>query len=115
MNVPLHCLLYIVICNLVKSVPLTSLDECMGNMASSTGNDPNKPTSSLIVRFYRDGEKDSLGRTLAEMFEYDDANMERCHDHMQWLFPLHEPSRFASEYEILTGVEDSCARMRCAR
>ena len=48
------------------------------------GHRPSAPSdSSLIVRFYRDGAKDSLRRTHAEMLQYDDANMERCHDHMQ--------------------------------
>jgi len=58
--------------------------------------------SSLIVRFYRDGAPDRLDRTLAQMLLYDYEEMERCHDHMQWMFPLHEPSMFATEYEILS-------------
>lgn len=80
---------------------------CMDNLdaldlAGSSSRGP-QSTSSLIVRFYRDGVKDTLGRTLAEMQEYSDYEMERCHDHMQWMFPLHEPSMFATEFEILTG------------
>ena len=63
-----------------------------------------QPSSSIIVRFYRDGEMDTLGRTLAQMQGYGDFYMERCHDHMQWMFPLHEPSMFASKFEILTGM-----------
>ena len=64
-------------------------------------------SSSLIVRFYRDGDKDTLDRSLAEMLRYDDYDMERCHDHMQWMFPLHEISMYASQYEILTGMARS--------
>ncbi|GAX83238.1 hypothetical protein CEUSTIGMA_g10664.t1 [Chlamydomonas eustigma] len=66
------------------------------------GREERTSQSSLIVRFYRDGAQDTLQRTLAQMLKYDHLDMERCHDHMQWMFPLHEPSMFATEYEILS-------------
>ena len=56
------------------------------------GHHPSAPTdsSSLIVRFYRDGAKDSLRRTHAEMLQYGDVDMERCHDHMQVIGHAHD-------------------------
>ena len=79
---------------------LKAVDSVPQSIACSTSVDKH---SSVIVRFYRDGDRDTLGRKLAEMQHYDDYDMERCHDHMQWMFPLHEPSMFASMYEILKG------------
>jgi hypothetical protein len=59
------------------------------------------PLPSLIVRFYRDGEADVHGRTLLELQQLNDWAFEMCHDHIQWLFPLHEESSYR-ECEVLT-------------
>lgn len=61
----------------------------------------NSRLSSHIVRFYRDGEADVHGRTLHDLQQLNDWAMETCHDHIQWLFPLHEESAYR-ECEVLT-------------
>ncbi len=59
----------------------------------------------MIVDFICNGGTDNVGRTLAQMMEWDDARLERCHDYIQWMFPLDEPSMFNAYAPILTYDE----------
>jgi hypothetical protein len=45
-----------------------------------------------IVAFYEGGAPDDRGRLLDEILRFDDAQLERVHDFIQWLFPLPERS-----------------------
>eukprot|EP00195_Chlamydomonas_chlamydogama_P002044 CAMPEP_0202920580 /NCGR_PEP_ID=MMETSP1392-20130828/76932_1 /ASSEMBLY_ACC=CAM_ASM_000868 /TAXON_ID=225041 /ORGANISM="Chlamydomonas chlamydogama, Strain SAG 11-48b" /LENGTH=237 /DNA_ID=CAMNT_0049614083 /DNA_START=201 /DNA_END=914 /DNA_ORIENTATION=- len=73
-----------------------------GDMTDSDTDNSQGDGKSLIARFYIDGAPDPAGRTLDEILSWDDEDLELCHDHIQWLFPLHEPSMFAMMHEVLT-------------
>jgi hypothetical protein len=45
-----------------------------------------------IVRFYEGNGTDDRGRSLADIVAFDDGELERIHDFIQWLFPLRERS-----------------------
>ena len=64
---------------------------------------------SPVVKFFH-GEKDPLGRTYDEMLDYSLDRMEECHDYVQWMWPLHEPSMFAVVYPVLTPAQASLLR-----
>lgn len=59
-------------------------------MANITTN----PSTSPIIRFYDPNLQapDSEGRTLSSILAWDNHELERCHDYIQWLFPLPERS-----------------------
>jgi hypothetical protein len=72
---------------------------CACRMSAS----PKAPDAEdAVLRFYIHGGLDPLGRTHAEMMAYSLDRMEECHDYVQWLWPLHEPSAFAEVYPVLT-------------
>ncbi len=48
----------------------------------------NPEEASLIIQFYRGAGRDGRGRTLADVLGFDDDELERHHDFIQWLFPL---------------------------
>lgn len=45
-----------------------------------------------LIAFYREDGQDDAGRTLAEIFAWDNDALESVHDFIQWLFPLPERS-----------------------
>jgi Opioid growth factor receptor (OGFr) conserved region len=47
-----------------------------------------------LVAFYRGQAADYQGRTLSEIWSWDDGRLEDRHDYIQVLFPLPEESRF---------------------
>jgi len=57
---------------------------------------------SRVVRFLSGEGADGAGRTLAEVLTLDDAQLERRHDFIQWLFPLTEPSGAVPGSPVLT-------------
>jgi len=59
--------------------------------------DPN-----VIIDFLEGNGKDYRGRTFHSMIESDDKELEICNDKIQFMFPLHEESNFASVYPIVT-------------
>ena len=59
----------------------------------------------MIVDFICNGGPDNRGRTLEQMMEWSDDRLERCHDYIQWMFPLDEPSMFNPYAPILTCDE----------
>ncbi|KAF2873984.1 opioid growth factor receptor conserved region-domain-containing protein, partial [Massariosphaeria phaeospora] len=58
----------------------------------------------LLLRFYDPAvnAKDSHGRTLDEILQWNDASLERCHNYIQVLFPLPEGSPYNYEAPIIT-------------
>lgn len=74
-----------------KSLELTSTT--FDNMST---NNPSVPAP--IIQFYDPDlqGKDFKGRTLSQILSWDDAKLETCHDYIQTLFPLPEPSPFNS-------------------
>ena len=56
---------------------------------------------SDLIGFYRDGLPNSSGNTLDEILNWDDKQWEGCHDFIQWIFPLMEPSKFNPNAPLL--------------
>jgi hypothetical protein len=54
-----------------------------------------------LIGFYRDGLPNSSGNTLDEILHWDDETWEGCHDFIQWIFPLMEPSKFNPDAPLL--------------
>jgi hypothetical protein len=61
-----------------------------------------QPADDALLRFYRLDGRDARGRTLGEIWAWDDVRLEATHDYIQWLFPLAEPSAFNPHAPILT-------------
>ena len=66
---------------------------------------------SQLLDFYRLAEPDSEGRMLYEIWAWDDAALEQCHDFIQWMFPLAEPSGFNPDAPLVSE-EDRLAFLR---
>jgi Opioid growth factor receptor (OGFr) conserved region len=56
-----------------------------------------------IIAFYRGDGRDHRGRSLTNLQEQSQSDLESVHDYIQWLFPLDEPSSASEEAPILTG------------
>jgi len=54
-----------------------------------------------IIKFYQ-GEPNTNGRTLQEIWKWDRFNLEHIHNYIQWMFPIIEPSYFNRETPKLT-------------
>jgi hypothetical protein len=54
------------------------------------------------VSFLTGEGRDHRGRSLEDVLAFDDSLLERNHDHIQWLFPLPEASRFNLDAPVLT-------------
>ena len=54
-----------------------------------------------ILDFLSGDSEDHQSRIYSEMLEWSDIQLEECHDQIQWIFPLHEPSRKATTYPVL--------------
>jgi hypothetical protein len=57
---------------------------------------------SNLIAFYRGTVTDSEGRTLQQLWSWDDERLEAVHDYIQWLFPLPEHSQFNPDAPLLT-------------
>lgn len=55
-----------------------------------------------LIAFYSGTGTDHRGRTLSGILSFSNAELETCHDYIQWLFPLLEPSPFNPEAPVLT-------------
>jgi len=58
--------------------------------------------SETIANFLEGSTQDYKGRTFSDIISCSDSKMEECHDQVQWMFPLHEESKFAQTYPVLT-------------
>ena len=59
----------------------------------------------MIVLFLEGKMRDYEGRLLKEIWAYDDKNIERIHNFIQWIFPLDEPSRAVPSAPVLFEEE----------
>lgn len=66
--------------------------------------------TARVIDFYCDGGVDSNGRTLDDMVEMSDRELEFHHDIIQWMFPLHEASNFNPNCPLVD--EKSAAALR---
>ncbi|MET4632485.1 opioid growth factor receptor-related protein [Kaistia defluvii] len=69
-------------------------------------------TESALVSFHADVATDSRGRRIQEILDWDDDQLERVHDYIQWLFPLTERSAFNPGAPILTATDIAAFRQR---
>ncbi len=65
---------------------------------------------SQLTDFYRGTAPDSEGRRLQEIWSWSDDDLEVVHDHIQWLFPLPEPSQYNPDAPLLTEQDISTFR-----
>src|SRR5579875_3121030 len=63
------------------------------------------PAQSAVLQFYRGVGTDPRGRTLEEIWAWDDSRLERVHDYIQWLFPLKHASAFNFEAPRLSATD----------
>lgn len=58
---------------------------------------------SAIIDFFSGDGYDDKGRHIYEILEdFGDEQLESCHDYIQWLFPLPEPSKFNPTAPLLS-------------
>lgn len=60
---------------------------------------------SAIIDFYRGEGTDAKGRTWSDIMQFDQMNLERVHDYIQWLFPLPEVSRAQPQSPVATATD----------
>jgi len=70
--------------------------------------------SETILGFLRGDTFDYKGRTFDSMLRMTNEQLEKCHDQIQWMFPLHEESKHATTYPILTKETVSLAKQQDA-
>jgi hypothetical protein len=59
------------------------------------------PSESILSYFNGTGT-DDRGRLLADVQKWSDDVLEGCHDQIQWMFPVPEPSKFNWNAPLLT-------------
>lgn len=57
--------------------------------------------NSQLISFYRGKMPDIAGRNIDDIWQWDHDRLERCHDYIQWLFPLAMPSKFNANAPLL--------------
>lgn len=65
---------------------------------------------SKLINFYRGTAPDTEGRTLAELWAFNDHQMEDVHDFIQWMFPLRERSQYNPHAPVLTEADIAAFR-----
>jgi hypothetical protein len=60
---------------------------------------------SQLTNFYRNEGVDSEGRTIVDILTMPSDQWEGCHDFVQWVFPLPEPSQFNADAPLLTDED----------
>lgn len=60
---------------------------------------------TVVIDFYMNRIPDSEGRMLSDIHEFTNEQLEECHDHIQWLFPLSEPSRFNPNAPLMASFD----------
>lgn len=57
-----------------------------------------------IINFYSHIDSDDLGRTLKDMWTWDNITLESTHDYIQWMFPTATPSKFNANAPLVDEV-----------
>ncbi len=57
---------------------------------------------SELIEFYRGNDCDDKQRTIYDILDANSKYWEECHNFIQWLFPLPEPSQFNKNAPLLT-------------
>ena len=58
-----------------------------------------------LLSFLQDVGPDHRGRYLSDIWKFGDDEIERTHDFIQWVFPLHEPSGAQPDAPVLEPAE----------
>jgi hypothetical protein len=66
---------------------------------------PKGTDSGRIFAFYAETSSDSQGRMLRDVWRLEADELEDCHDYIQWLFPLLEPSEAQPQSPFLSPGE----------
>ena len=64
-----------------------------------------RATMSPIIAYYAGVGTDDRGRCLLDVLKWTDAQLEECHDQIQWLFPLPETSNHNHQAPLLTEAD----------
>jgi hypothetical protein len=59
---------------------------------------------SQLINFYRGKGKDLRGRSIQDIWNYSDDELECIHDFIQWLFPLRVASQYNPTAPLLTDT-----------
>ncbi len=59
--------------------------------------------SDQIINYYLGSGTDDKGRTLTDVLNFTDSELESVHDYIQWLFPTFEMSAYHPEAPIFTA------------
>ena len=60
---------------------------------------------NAIIKFLRGEGPDDKGRTLNDILNLSNEQLEQSHDVIQWLFPLTEPSHYNEDAPVLTDSD----------
>lgn len=55
-----------------------------------------------LIAFYSGEGTDHRGRTFNGILAFSNTELESCHDYIQWLFPLRDPSPYNPEAPVVT-------------
>lgn len=56
-----------------------------------------------LIEFYSGTGTDHRGRTLNGILAFPNTELESCHDYIQWLFPLRDPSPYNPEAPVVNA------------
>jgi hypothetical protein len=65
---------------------------------------------SRLLDFYHQKGRDTEGRKLEEIWQWTDQELEQCHDFIQWMFPLDEPSSVNPDAPLVNQQEQMAFR-----
>lgn len=65
---------------------------------------------SVLLAFHLLQGPNSKGRKLDEIRQWSDEELEECHDFIQWMFPLDEPSAFNAEAPLVSEADREAFR-----
>ncbi len=60
---------------------------------------------SEITNFFSGSGTDNKGRRLSDILDWQDADLERVHDYIQWMFPTRKSSSFNPSAPLLTDQD----------
>jgi hypothetical protein len=60
-------------------------------------------SDKLLVDFFCGNSRDSAGRTIEQILEFDENDIENYHDFIQWIFPTSEESSYNSNAPIISN------------
>jgi len=67
-----------------------------------------------LLAFMRGSGTDAEDRTLDQILAFDDQLWNCCHNHMQWVFPTEEPSKFNEDAPLLDEQAQLVFKTDCA-